>query len=353
MTWSALTWACEPCQNWGSRHKDLTRADKDQSAAGRHETNVYTALCRKFRSTDYDVAIDELQGIQTGHMQQHDGALRPHHNQVGKYLDGLSDYDGGQRLRSAIKIYVLGPIQQAKNNHMASGNGDAHVDPAVADSQAWGDMNDEQRGLLLDTAGSSMLDDYLKGTWLIYAYRWLAENDMLTNLYSAMSVGSHGIGDDWDYDKDKRVITPSTSSSSDDNDTAGSRSAKKKKKRRTGHQKPQHRSPTSQDRLTDSADKIIALIETATPAESRGAVGTADAAQANLLANDLAKSHSVELMATFKELEGSGVSNGMKILYGCRARKILADMARDSPAAETALMKAELDRLTAAAQSQS
>ena len=232
-----------------------------------------TALCRKFRSTDCDLAIDELQGIQTGHMQQHDGALRPHHNQVGKHLDGLSDYDGGQRLRSAIKIYVLGPIRQAKNNHMASGNGDAYLDPTVADSQAWGDMNDEQRGLLLDTAGSSMLDDCLKGTWLIHACRWLAENDMLTNMYSATSVGSHGIGDDWDFDKDKRGGTPSSSSSSDDNDPAGPRKAKKKK-RRTGHQKPQQlRSLTSQDRLTDSADKIVALIETTTPAEPRGAVG--------------------------------------------------------------------------------
>ena len=331
-------------------HKSKSRLEKDESAEARKITDTWTLIATHFLSDDYDSAVDELQDVMPGHLDQYDGQLRPHYKDRGLYLQDMSMHEAGQKLRSVFRLNVTGPIRTAVNNFHVSGNGDAHLNSSVTDSKAWGDMDDSERTAVLNTAGSSMLDSYLQGNWLIYAHRTLARNDLLTSLFSAMKSGSHGQGKAWCYEGDK--VGNSSDSDSDSSDDPRPRSKRRHSSMSVSTKSPKKKK-TKKTRIKDGhqaailarADLIVAAANVQMPSVGSPTAGKADAARASLLENDLAKSHTTELMSTFAQLEGSEVTPGMKIVYGCRARKILVDMKDTTSADEVSQMKAELDRL--------
>ena len=307
----------------GCRHRNLSRLEKDRDVADRRSANTWTAIAERFLSEEYDPAIDELQTLR-GSEAQFEGSVRPHRDDVGEHLAGVSMFEAGQRLRQAFKMYLQGPMALAKSNFRQSGNGDKHLSEHPEhsiDGKAWGDMNDKERGNMIDRGGSSLLDSYIPGNWLLYVYRLLADYDILSSAFSAMSHGCHSQGGHWTLDSEEA------------GNGGRGRPPKPGKPTKEGAQ-------AAQAQMLEAASK---LIDAASPTQPQ----KTDGAQANVLTNDLCKSHTTELSEHFGKLEQGNGSRVQKMTWASRARAILASdsMKRSTSAADLELMKGELDRL--------
>lgn len=189
----------------GCRHKNLSRLEKDRDVHDRRPANTWTAMAECFLSEECHPAVDEVQTPRDSEAQ-FDGQVRPHRDEVGECLSGLSTFEAGQCLRQAFEMHMQSPTATAKNNFCMPGNGDKHLSEHPehsSDGKAGADMNDKERGNMIDRAGSSRLDSCIQGNWLLYVCRPLAEHDTLSSAFSAMSHGTHSQGAHWTLDTDE------------------------------------------------------------------------------------------------------------------------------------------------------
>ena len=308
----------------GCRHRNLSRLEKDRDAADRRSADTWTATAERFLVEECDPAADELQTLR-GSEAQFEGQVRPRRDDVGEHLSGLSTFEAGQRLRQAFKMHMQGPMALAKSNVRQSGNGDKHLSEHPehgVDDKAWGDVNDKERGNMIDRAGSFHLDSCVPGNWLLCVHRLLADCGVLSSAFSATSHGCHSQGGGWTLDSEE----------------AGNGG---------GGRPPKPGKPTKEAAQAQMLEAASKLVEAAGNAGGPMQPQQTDGAQANVLTNDLCKSRTAELSEHFGMSEQGNGSRIQKMTWASRARAILAgdSTKRSTSADDLELMKGELGRL--------
>ena len=284
-------------------YADQSRLEKDQSSRDKKEASVWTKIADSFMEDESDDELDDVHGPAED-LLEYDYELKPHYKDRGVYLKGVNRVERGNRLRTVLSGSILAEIRKSKNNFLVSGNGDQFLDDhstvrSEYDDKPWDELSEEEKAGMIDSAGSSLLDKYLSGGWLKYCYRRLAFYGLLTVAFSAMSMGKHGHGQEWDF-----------------NPGAG------------GTQSSPPTKTTKSDALAAimSASGQLVKAANSTPAVPPVNDGAASA-QESLLKSDLAGKQTVELAMILGKLTATDTevqNTVMKTIWAARGRQLLA-----------------------------